>query len=64
MAADFSLRGLALSWRGLALSLGVLALSLWATTRNPVVVWHWIPDQVRDDSCGVRDGNCGVRDGS
>ena len=19
-------------------------------TRNPVVVWHWIPDQVRDDS--------------
>ncbi len=34
--------------------------------RNPVVVWHcqkaWIPDQVRDDNCGVRDDNCGVRD--
>ena len=23
-------------------------------TRNPVVVWHWIPDQVRDDKLGVR----------
>ena len=31
-------------------------------TRNPVVVWHWIPDQVRDDNCRVRDDNCGVRD--
>jgi hypothetical protein len=45
------LRVLALSLRVLALSLRVLALSLRATTRNPVVVWHWIPDQVRDDSC-------------
>ena len=22
----------------------------------------WIPDQVRDDNCGVRDDNCGARD--
>ena len=21
------------------------------STRNPVLAWHWIPDQVRDDSC-------------
>ncbi|MCX7246605.1 MAG: hypothetical protein NTX31_02855, partial [Burkholderiales bacterium] len=31
-------------------------------TRNPVVAQRWIPDQVRDDNCGVRDHNCGVRD--
>ena len=24
-------------------------------TRNPVVVWHWIPDRVRDDKLDVRD---------
>ena len=35
--------------RDTALSLRV-PLSLRATTRNPVVVQHWIPDQVRDDS--------------
>jgi hypothetical protein len=23
--------------------------------RNPCFVWHWIPDQVRDDSLQVRD---------
>ena len=37
-------------------------LSLRATTRNPVVVWHWIPDRVRDDKCEVRDDKCEVRD--
>jgi hypothetical protein len=26
-------------------------------TRNPVVAQHWIPDQVRDDSCEVRKLN-------
>ena len=31
-------------------------------TRNPGLVWHWIPDQVRDDSSWVRDDNCRVRD--
>jgi hypothetical protein len=45
MAAAFSVRALGLSLR-------VLALSLRATTRNPVAVWHWIPDQVRDDKTG------------
>ena len=24
-------------------------------TRNPVVVWHWIPDRVRDDRLDNRD---------
>ena len=24
-------------------------------SRNPVVVWHWIPGQARDDSLEVRD---------
>ncbi len=23
--------------------------------RNPVVAWHWIPDQVRDDKLDIRD---------
>ena len=23
--------------------------------RNPVVAWHWIPDQVRDDKLGRND---------
>ena len=27
--------------------------------RNPGSVWHWIPDQVRDDSLGGRDDNLG-----
>ena len=48
MTADLSSRGLSLSLR--------------ATTRNPVVVWHWIPDRVRDDKCEVRDDKCEVRD--
>ncbi len=26
-------------------------------TRNPCFVWHWIPDQVRDDSHGVLEDN-------
>ena len=32
-------------------------------TRNPVVAWHWIPDQVRDDKLDVRDDKLDVRDG-
>ena len=24
-------------------------MSLRATTRNPVLAWHWMPDQVRHD---------------
>ena len=31
-------------------------------TRNPVVVWHWIPDRVRDDKLDVRDDKLDVRD--
>ncbi|MEI7763906.1 MAG: glycerol-3-phosphate dehydrogenase subunit GlpB [Comamonadaceae bacterium] len=31
-------------------------------TRNPVVAQRWIPDQVRDDNCGVPDDSCGVPD--
>ena len=27
--------------------------------RNPVVAWHWIPDQVRDDKPGRRDDKTG-----
>jgi hypothetical protein len=57
--------------RALALSLRALALSLRATTRNPVVVWRWIPDvetpdliRGRDDKLDVRDDSCGVRDDS
>ena len=30
--------------------------------RNPVVGWHWIPDQVRDDKLGGRDDKLGVWD--
>jgi error-prone DNA polymerase len=30
--------------------------------RNPVDVWNWIPDQVRDDKSQVRDDNSEVRD--
>ena len=30
--------------------------------RNPGSVWHWIPDQVRDDSFGVPDDSLGGRD--
>ena len=32
--------------------------------RNPCFVWHWIPDQVRDDSLQVRDDSLQVRDDS
>ena len=38
------------------------ALSLRATTRNPVLAYHWIPDRVRDDSHRVRDDNLLTRD--
>ncbi len=27
--------------------------------RNPCFVWHWIPDQVRDDSLQVRNDKHG-----
>ena len=30
-------------------------------TRNPVVVWHWIPDPVRDDKLSVRHDKLSVR---
>jgi hypothetical protein len=47
-----------------------MGLSLRATTRNPVVAWHWIPDRacpglrsgVRDDKLDVRDDKLDVRD--
>ena len=26
-----------------------------ALSRNPVVVWHWIPGQARDDNLTARD---------
>ena len=35
-----------------------------SSTRNPVVAQCWIPDQVRDDSCGVPDASCEVPDAS
>ena len=31
-------------------------------TRNPVVVWHWIPDRVRDDKLDDRDDKLDDRD--
>ncbi|MEI6601160.1 MAG: hypothetical protein WCN21_11830, partial [Comamonadaceae bacterium] len=37
---------------GLLLRIRVVIAGL---TRNPVVAWHWIPDQVRDDGYRVRD---------
>ena len=46
---------------GIRLSLRALSV-IAGLTRNPVVAWHWIPDQVRDDNLGVRDDNLGVRD--
>ena len=33
-----------------------------ALSRNPVVVWHWIPGQARDDNLTVRDDNLTARD--
>ncbi len=32
-----------------------LAFVIAGLTRNPVVAWHSIPDQVRDDSLKARD---------
>ena len=31
-------------------------------TRNPVVVWHWIPDRVRDDKLDDSDDRLDDRD--
>ena len=39
-----------------------MTLSLRATTRNPVLAYHWIPDQVRDDKWLARDDKWLARD--
>ena len=39
-------------------------MSLRATTRNPVLAYHWIPDQVRDDKLRVLDDKLRVLDDS
>ena len=33
-------------------------------TRNPGMLWHWIPDRVRDDASLLRDGALLLRDGA
>jgi hypothetical protein len=38
-----------------------MGLSLRATTRNPVVAWHWIPDVETPDLIRGRDDKLGVR---
>ena len=50
---------------------GLAIATAWAATgviadliRNPVVAQRWIPDQVRDDNCGVREDNRSVIAGS